>query len=300
MPYHIQIGRRLSRLETKKVQQVVARVFAEIDARYNHWNPHSELSQINAMEAGAKRVISGELERVLALARTFFLLSKGRFDPTLGAVIAHWKSHLMAGKRPDGQTARATASGWENIEVVDQTVTKKRGELAFDLDGMIKGFAIDALIEALRQLGYRHLYVNWAGDLRVVGSHPSRRPWRVQLPSLSQRGDERPTLSLRDSALATSGDYLQWWKVDGTTYSHIVDPRTKEALQRKRVSLAAVTVQAPTCALADALATAAMTFDSIDELWLWVDQLKRAHPHVKVWALAYGKDKKIIEVNSKI
>lgn len=292
MPYHIQIGRRLTRLEKEKVEAAIARVFGEIDACYNHWNPNSELSQINEMKVNHRRALSGELGRVLALARDFSLLTEGRFDPTLGAVIRQWKTHLMEGKIPDVQTACTCVSGWENIEIFEKTIRKKRGELFFDLDGMIKGFAIDALVEALCQFGYRHLYVNWAGDLRVVGPHPSGRPWRIQLPSLRKNSKERSPLFLSDSALATSGDYMQWWQIGETIYSHIVDPQTKKMRQRKGGSLAAVTVQAPTCALADALATAAMTFDSADEVCSWIEQLKRAQADVDAWALSYGKDVK--------
>jgi len=305
--YHIQVAGELSSRAKQEIKLLIDDTFDEVDTLYNRWNPHSELACIShklsenlshlfpdesccSPSALSKKLspkglktfpsrpswrlerqntqlfessdekywlssrqalpCSPKLSAILALAMTFKELTGGLFDPTLGGEIAAWKESLKRGELPD-------------IEAV-------RPEI--DLDGMLKGYAIDLLIEKLKGAGYRQIYVEWGGDIRVSGQHPKRRAWRILV--------EGEVIDL-DSALATSGNGEQQWRVNDKIFTHIIDPHTLRALEVKE--LTSVTVRAPTCALADALATACMTFSNGDEALRWAEKIKERHEGVDFW-----------------
>lgn len=281
LPYHIQIGKDLSHHEKKKAKAAIDDTFAEIDTLYNHWNPNSELSLLNQHPAGHALPLSPYLKDVLLLAQSFSLLTEGRYDPTLGTIIQKWKTSLKAGTVP---TCLNLPSGWKHFELQNQTITKDCENISFDLDGMIKGYAVDRLIEKLQACGFSDLYVDWGGDIRVTGKHPVGRSWRVLLHSFTT---EAEVLSLDNCALASSGDYEQIWQTEKGSFSHILDPLSKQAIKREEHSLAAVTVRAPSCALADALATACMTFPNREAALKWANQLEKQNPEINFWIVSY-------------
>ncbi len=196
------------------VQSLLGEVFEEVDTLYNHWNPHSLLSLSPS---------SPELQPILSLAHSFCTLTNGWYDPTLRGPIQTFKTQVA---HPPG----------------------------YDLDGMLKGYVIDQIVERLLAQGCKNLYVEWGGDLRVHGKHPSGRPWQILL-------NDR-VVPLENGALATSGSAEQRWEVDGATYTHIINPFTEEMVKVNEKSIYSVTVRAPTCALADALATACIASGS--------------------------------------
>jgi len=242
--YHIQVGGALSSSSKQHIKLLIDDIFEEVDTYYNRWNPLSELS----LSQG--KIPSPKLSAILQLAHTFKTLTGGRFDPTIGGVIAAWKESLKKGELPD----------LENIQS------------EIDLDGMLKGYAIDLLVAKLKNAGYQSIYVEWGGDIRVFGRHPQGRPWRILV--------EGEVVELA-SALACSGNTEQQWRVEGKTFTHIVDPRSLNALEVSKLST--VTVRAPTCALADALATAFMTLSDRQEALKWIEEMESKHAGVQFW-----------------
>jgi|JI10StandDraft_1071094.scaffolds.fasta_scaffold01341_8 thiamine biosynthesis lipoprotein len=243
-PFHIQVGRSLSIKEREEIHQLIRTTFEEIDHHYNHWNPHSDLS---------KGILSMEVQAILSEAQSYYELTEGRYDPTLGAPVKYFK---QTGNLPE--------------KVLPQT---------YDLDGMLKGFTIDLLISRLREKGYDSLYVEWGGDLRVLGHHPKGRPWLVLL-------DNRP-FPLENASLATSGCEEQLWKIGNALYTHIINPHTLKMLEVKKGEVHQVSVMAPTCALADALATACMTCGSLENASAFAEKIKKEYPEVEFWITSY-------------
>ena len=258
--YHIQIGQALSCREKHSILSLLQDFFEEIDCLYNHWNPFSELSQINQLKAGEAFPVSSQLLHLIEEGKKLTLLTDGYFDPTFGMLIEIWKTALQKGELPD--SIQDVSSGW-NLFALEQGQIKRFSEkVKLDLDGLLKGFAIDEILKKVHQKGYQNIYVEWGGDIRVLGKHPSGRNWRVQLP-----GFEKSPIPLK-MALATSGKGAQSYEINGKLYSHIIIPETKEALPL----LNTVAVQAPTCLLADALATALMTFSTPMSAIKWLEK----------------------------
>ncbi len=245
LPYHIQVAGSLSSREKEQIKRVIDATFEEIDKRYNHWNEYSELSRFNRRGRGKPLPLSEELAEVLREARKITEMTSGRYDPTLGAVIKLWKDALGKGYLPK---IGPIATGWSHLRESPEGWVKEDASLAIDLDGMIKGFTVDLLLE---RLGYPDLYVDWGGDIRAKG-----REWRILIPS----PENKPIayVNLNGEGLASSGDYLNCWEVEGKRYHHIIDVETLRAGVRREGSIVSVTVRAPSCMLSDALATACM------------------------------------------
>jgi thiamine biosynthesis lipoprotein len=127
-------------------------------------------------------------------------------------------------------------------------------DVALDLGGIAKGHGVDRAVEALRARGVGQAVVNVGGDLYALGAAATGAPWRVGIRSPEDPSRLAGELEISDAAVATSGDYLQYFSHGGERYHHLLDPRTAAP---RRTPVRSVTVVAGTCLAADAAATAA-------------------------------------------
>jgi len=268
MHFSLVIGEALSKSERAQVERIIEETFSEVHTIFNNWNPDSELSQLNRMPAHQRVIISPQLLLLLLKVDALFRLSEGRFDPTIEPLQQLWKSHLKRGILPKSEDIHRLlpAIGWEHIHFDQGMFWKDHDLTAIDLGGIVKGYAVDLLTEKLEHQGFSSLYVEWGGEVRTSGLHPSGRQWRVGIPGLS-------AIEMENGALATSGDYCQCWDIEGVTYFHIIDPQTKQPLTRSSKSIASATVLAPSCTWADGLATILMLFESPEEAQHWAENL---------------------------
>ena len=147
---------------------------------------------------------------------------------------------------------------------------------------MAKGRATDRVSEALTEAGYTNHLVEVGGEVHTAGHSSSGDPWRIAIerpPARSDLSDAdapnetlppvlQQVLEFTDGALATSGDYRNYWELDGIRYSHTIDPRTGRPVEH---ALASASVFHESCALADAYATALMVLGPEDGL-RWADE----------------------------
>ncbi|MFO7897775.1 MAG: FAD:protein FMN transferase [Planctomycetota bacterium] len=217
----------------------------------------SEIARINRHSGGTVHA-SGQTVEVLRRAVEISELTGGAFDVTVGPLIRIWKPAIDDGKLPDpAHVARARRLvGYEKLALGENSVTLTEEGMAVDLGGIAKGYAVDQAVEALRLNGIRNALVDAGGDGYALGTKPDGSPWgvAVQHPRAEGREPLPVLLLLSDKAYATSGDYArsQYTEIDGERYAHIIDPRTGRPARKA----ASVTVVAPDCTTADALATA--------------------------------------------
>lgn len=291
IPYRIVVGKALTLGEKQKVEKVIAEGFADIDAIYNEWNPDSEVSRLNSLGTGEEVALSQELEELLDETDKVVALTAGRFDPTVAPLVQLWKSALSQGEVPSHHSMAqvAPAVGWSRITYGNGTFSKENALTSLNFGGIAKGYAVDMLVQRLKVAGYPDLYVEWGGEIAVAGQHPEGRPWTVFVSFLGNSDPSQAIarIALNDNAIATSGDYLQQWVVnDGEgskTYTHIIDPQKQEPIEVTGKHVASATVVAPTCALADALATAAMLFDTAEEAQEWAIEVQEKVPGTAFW-----------------
>lgn len=275
-----------------EVERLIERSFREVNLVYNRWNPLSEISKINRQQAHLSTPISPQLQKFLAFTDEMVKLSGGRFDPTIEPLQTLWKSKLVRNEIPTDEEILdiLPAVGWKHFQIENGHLTKDQELTSFDLGGIAKGMAVDMVVERLNQAGYSDVYFEWGGEIRATGKHPEGRPWTVFIARLknSDPKDAIDLVALDNEAIATSGDYEQFWVVrhpDGTstTYFHVIDPETGRPLTSREDGIASVSVVAPTCAIADALATTALSFPNLDEAEAFALKAQKVFPTARFW-----------------
>lgn len=290
MDYKIIIGAPLTAAGKQKARFIIDDVFTEIDAIYNKWNPESELSILNRMQSGEQRQISDKLQHLLEITERIVVLTEGRFDPTIEPIQKLWKASLEKGEEPSSEELLTLlpAIGWDKVNFANGIFSKKHNLTSIDLGGVAKGYGVDLLAERLHNAGFSHLFVEWGGEIRAIGNHPDNRPWQVVVSGFEETQFQLPLgqITLHDNAVATSGDYFQKWSITKqrkpVTYFHIIDPRTGRPKIIQEHSIASVSVVAPTCALADGLATAAMLFDTPEEAQEWMAHVQTIEKNINM------------------
>ena len=219
----------------------------------------SELSQVNARASVEPVVLSGDLWRVIAKAQDIAEQTEGSFDITIRPLADLWGFIWKEYRLPTDERLKAVLPR-VNYRLVEldpekRTVHFLAAGVSLDLGGIAKGYAVDCAIGKLRSIDVTNAMVKAGGDLRVIGAPPGKTNWIVQLEDPGKEG-HRIKIPLRDAALSTSGNYENYFEIDGVRYSHILNPRTGRPVQ----GIAACTVIAPTCTESDAMATACFVY----------------------------------------
>ncbi|MDR6216814.1 FAD:protein FMN transferase [Deinococcus soli (ex Cha et al. 2016)] len=260
-------------LGTEVEVQVVARTAAQAEAAeqaalteidrltriFNRFDPGSELCRWQARPGDAHVPLSLELLHVLRLADHWRALSGGAFHPGADALGQLWQQAAATGQRPspaalERQVSALRAAPW-TLHADGSATLHAAGPLG--LNALAKGYVVDrAALVASRCVGVRSVLINVGGDLRVTG--PARVNVQVADP-FTARDDAPPTarVQVRGGALATSGQAHRGFTLNGTHYSHVMDPRSGQPVQ----DVPGVTVTAPECVTADALATILSVLD---------------------------------------
>ena len=236
----------------------------QVDCQMSSWKPASDLCRLNAAPEHTWIGVPDELIRVLEAGVQVGLQSRGRFDMGVGRLVEAWGFGPAPGTpgRPPAPQSHYHAAG--EALYIDRAGgrVRKRWPLALDLCGIAKGFGVDQLAHCLDAWGIANYLVGIDGEMRARGSKPGAGAWAVALerPSYGVR-EAGGVMELHDAAIATSGDYRRWRDVDGKRYAHTMDPARQQPVSNR---IAAVTVVAPTCMLADAWATALLVLGEQD------------------------------------
>ncbi|PIE39153.1 MAG: hypothetical protein CSA53_02965 [Gammaproteobacteria bacterium] len=246
-------------LNNDGLKQGIADVLERLEASMSTYRPHSDISRFNKLSAGEPFTPDADFTVVLDAALEVGKKSGGAYDVTIGPLIEVW-GFGAKGRRttlPEKQEIEKAlaASGvsalrWEK-NLGQLTKTRPVG---LDFSSLVKGYAVDAVALWLQSQGIEQYLVEVGGELRVAGGKPNGQPWRVAIEQPEvMSGDIAATLALTNAAVATSGDYRNFFEVDGKRYSHTIDPRTGYPVDHNLVS---VTVIHDSAMFADAWATA--------------------------------------------
>jgi len=245
---------------TKQADRAIDAAFAAI-AQVNNlassYLPQSEISRFNTSRDGAVH-LSAQTVAILRRAHEISELTGGAFDVTAAPLIRLWKQTIESQQPPDAAQLDAAKKlvGYKALVLGPNSVKANTPGMHIDLGGIAKGYAIDQAVDALKANGIANALVDAGGDGYALGTRPDGTPWRlgVQDPDKPKETARLGglVLVLSHTAYATSGDYQQFVEIDGVRYAHIIDPRTGRPARKA----ASVTVIAPDCTTADALATA--------------------------------------------
>jgi len=244
------------------LQQLILMRLQAINQRMSTYLKDSELSLLNTLSSTEPKIISAELYTVLDAAQKISQLSAGAFDITVGPLVNLWgfgpDMMLYQAPKPEAIVQLLAQSGYAKLQLnkQDLTVTKTLASLSMDLSALAKGYAVDEVARLLEEQGIKDYLVEIGGELRLKGKNLQGKKWRIAIekPTINKRELEK-VVAITDIAMATSGDYRNFFEQDGQRFSHTIDPRTGYPITHK---LASVTVLTETCMLADAWATALM------------------------------------------
>jgi thiamine biosynthesis lipoprotein len=228
---------------------------AALDTIMSDYRQDSELNRLCARAGGAEVPVSTDLFVVLRRAEEVARQSDGAFDITAGPLIRLWRGVRKARALPDPaelEEARKRV-GWRRVhlDAARRTARLDLRGMQLDLGGIAKGYAADCAQQTLKKHGIRHALVELGGDLVVTGAPPGTGGWKIRVPN-AEAASEPTFIEVADRAVSTSGDTEQFVVIGGRQYSHIVDPRTGEAL----TSRVQVTVVGKDGLITDPLSTA--------------------------------------------
>jgi len=229
----------------------------ELNAVLSDYDPQSELGRVEQAAAGGEPVpVGDDLFRVLARSQELARRSEGAFDVTVGAVVRVWRRARQRGGLPlDRRLDPARELVGYRLLRLDpdaKTVTFAKPGMRLDFGGIAKGYAVDEALRVLREQGIARALVDAGGDMALGDPPPDAPGWRIGIAPIEAAGPPTRILVLKNTAVATSGDLWQYVEIRGRRYSHIIDPRTGQALSER----SSVTVVAPDGMTADALASA--------------------------------------------
>ncbi|VXC04061.1 FAD:protein FMN transferase [Pseudomonas sp. 8AS] len=229
-----------------------------VDRQMSSWQADSQLNRLNALATGQWLDLPAELYQVLATALRVGRQSAGAFDIGVGDLVNAW-GFGPGRPQPDSaqidalqrQPRRAAGAALE-LDPAHGRV-RKRSAITLDLAGIAKGFGVDELARCLDGWGIGHYLVGIDGEMRARGHKADGQPWVIAIenPTYGLR-EAMGVMELNDAAIATSGDYRHWVEVADQRFAHTMHPGLGAPLRNR---LAAVTVVAASCMLADAWAT---------------------------------------------
>src|SRR5690606_24909562 len=239
-------------LERRDFKEVIDSVLTVFNQSLSTYIPNSEISRFNRNDS-----LVFELPfmlPVLEKSAEVYERSNGAFDPTIGPLVNVW------GFGPDGAKPKDSIDvhtllplvGYDKILFDDKMVRKAQPGLYLDFSAIAKGYAVDVVAELLEGNGIQNMLVEIGGELVAKGVNDKGEIWRVGI----NRPDEEDMtnelfsiVALDNKALATSGNYRNYYEIDSVRYSHTIDPRTGYPVQH---GLLSATVVAADCMTADA------------------------------------------------
>ena len=260
--YSVKLVSMPAGLDAQGLQDGIESRLDAVNARMSTYLETSELSRFNNSDSTDWQEASAELVKVLQNALRIGELSDGAFDVTVGPLVNLWGFGPRASDAAipsDAAIQEALGKvGYRSLHVRSEppAIKKDRGDLYVDLSSIAKGYAVDTVADYLDTVGLENYLVEVGGEIRARGHNASGLAWRI--------GIERPApgtravhtvVNLHDVAVATSGDYRNYFEKAGHRYSHAFDPRTGRPVTH---DLASVTVISGTAMHADGMATTLM------------------------------------------
>ena len=261
--YHVKVVTENNQGISGLQEKIEARL-VDINSSMSTYQKDSEIRRFNDMKlAGQAFEISGDFYRVMMTAKTIFELTDGAWDGTVNPLVDLW-GFGRGGRQsvlPQKQEIAALLPeiGFEKIQILPgSTLVKQCQFVTLDLSSIAKGYGVDQIAKIIRKAGFNDYLVEIGGEIFASGQRKDGHLWRIGInrPRKDAAFNEvYKIVDLNNQAFATSGDYRNFFEVDGIRYSHVIDPRTGYPVSNGAVG---VSIIAGNCTFADGLATALM------------------------------------------
>ncbi|MFI8417572.1 FAD:protein FMN transferase [Serratia sp. NPDC078593] len=243
----------------KTLQTEIDKRLELVNDQMSTYRPDSELSRFNASrETDVPFPVSAATAKVVTEALRINRITDGALDVTVGPLVNLW------GFGPEGRpdkvpseaelAQRRSWTGIDKLAVQGNALVKRAPELYVDLSSIAKGYGVDVIAEYLQSQHITDYMVDIGGEVRTLGHNGKQQPWRIAIERPTAGAEQRAQLVVQPGsmAIATSGDYRNYFEQDGVRYSHTIDPKTGKPIAHHLVS---ITVIGPNCMAADGLST---------------------------------------------
>ena len=268
------------------LHQAIRAELQKVDNSLSPFNEHSVITAINQnQDVKPDEMFLTVFNKAMEISRE----TGGAFDITVAPLVNAWGFGFKNGSQPNRQQVDSLRRliGYEKVTLKDDRIVKQSPDIMLDCSAIAKGYGSDVVARFLQQQGVKNFMVEIGGEVVTSGVNPQRLPWRIGVTkptddSLSIKGEIQSVLNVTDLAMATSGNYRNFYYKGGKKYAHTIDPKTGYPVQH---SLLSATVLAKDCATADAYATSFMV--------LGIDGAKKVlerHPELMAYFI-YADDK---------
>lgn len=279
------------------LQEQIDSVFVAYNLELSAWEPDSKLNAFNASEVGIDLEGTQHWFPNLEIAQRIYEETDGAYDPTVAPLMHFWgfgtAEHRVSADYDPVEVGALLQRVGMNLISLEGTFLRKEPGTELDFNASAKGYGVDLVSRLLMDAGRPDHLIDIGGEFRAGGTKYGR-DWRVaiRLPD-EDRGKvaSAGTLPLANGrGIATSGNYLDYYKVGGKTFSHTVNPKTG-LTERNR--LLSASVLAPDCATADAYATACMVVGPEQAM-----ALVEGKPELEGYFLVRGQDGELEVIKS--
>lgn len=267
--------------EDEGLQAGLDSLFVAFSAEFSMFDSSSVVSRLNR---GEDLLLSEDFVSLLQVAGNISKQTGGAFDVTIAPLVQLWGFGPESFDEINDQKIDSALKkvGYDKIAVVNHRLVKQNDGVQLDFGAIAKGLAVDKVSEFMKKRGHDNFLVDIGGEIRTAGSKYGKQ-WRigVQVPTQDKDGviASDYDFPLNDKAVATSGNYRNFYEIEGKRYSHIINPLTGYS---ERSDLLSVTVISADCMTADAYATAFMVMGKEESLeWL------QAHPELAAYFIYY-------------
>jgi len=260
--YSIKLIPQQISIDEERLHSDIEQILADINQSMSTYIPDSELSLLNQSKITDRQNLSEDLFTVIQHANNVSLMTNGAFDITVGPLVNLWGfgPEPFTQNIPDDSIVQSVKAhiGYQKIIIdrVSRQISKSDPDIYIDLSAIAKGFAVDKIARYLDKQNIQNYLVEIGGEIIAKGLNTHQQSWLIGIEQANvlERSVQR-IVSLNNIAMATSGDYRNYFEKDGIRYSHTIDPATAAPIYH---NLASVTVLNKSTMHADALATAFM------------------------------------------
>jgi thiamine biosynthesis lipoprotein len=245
-------------VEQQELKREIDQSLLNINQLMSTYIKDSELSRFNQWRSVEPFPMSAQTLDVLIEAKRLGVMSAGLLDVTIGPLVNLWGfgPQNRPEKVPTEKLIDTTRQkvGLDKLKIGTTWASKSHPDLYIDLSTIAKGYAVDKLAELLQTFSINNYLVEIGGEMRLAGQKASGKPWKIAIekPETEQRSIQK-IISVGDNAVATSGDYRNYYEQNGVRYSHLINPTTGYPIKHNLVSVTVIHASSMT---ADGLATA--------------------------------------------
>ncbi|WP_276894182.1 FAD:protein FMN transferase [Hallella bergensis] len=265
----------------KDLQENIEAEMKKVDDALSTFNKNSILSKVNQNEPVE---LNDMFKDVFNMAEQISKETDGAFDITVAPMVNAWGFGFKKGTPPTKHVVDSLKSlvGYQKVRLESGRIVKQDPRIMLDCSAIAKGYGVDIVANYLRKEGIENFIVEIGGEVVSSGISEKRLPWKIGVTkpvddSIRQDQELQTILNVTNKAMATSGNYRNFYYKNGKKYAHTIDPKTGYPVQHGILS---ATVLADQCAVADAYATSFMVM-GLDK----TKEILKKHPELMVYII---------------